>query len=439
MMWCKNFTSSFKTFVSIFRYCSDIAVIISTTDRASLNNYMMWQMAATFMPYLSKPFREIVDLYRKSLTGIQREHDRWEFCEKTTERFFSYLITAMFAESARKEAYALNGEQQKVVKKYLFDYLKHNVAKSITLSDNYDYPTRRAAIEKLKNMTIQIGTPTFLLDRAYLKILYKDLLVQKTDFFQNILYGVIYLRKREENKLISPSEETRWLDAVNSKNVEYIPSSNKVVVPEILLRPPLFHPGFPNSVNMGGLGFRVSEAMLQGVIGQGLLFDSSGRLLVQQELPGMIPFHNGSNPISLYSDSSGDPRAVLEKDSMCLITKYVQVSVDDRESIIRGKTESTMTVAALRQAYVTLEDILELEKGIVLPAMETYDPQAIFFLSFAQSMCTQRTDQQYDVDRTSHNKLLEKPLLIGALTQFPEFHHFFYCGYDEDLNCGNVV
>ena len=122
-----------------------------------------------------------------------------------------------------------------------------------------------------------------------------------------------------------------------------------------------------------------------------------------------------------------------------ILVKYVQVSVDDRESIIRGKTESTMTVAALRQAYVTLEDILELEKGIVLPAMETYDPQAIFFLSFAQSMCTQRTDQQYDVDRTSHNKLLEKPLLIGALTQFPEFHHFFYCGYDEDLNCGNVV
>ena len=61
----------------------------------------------------------------------------------------------MFAESVRKEAYSLNGEQQKVVKKYLFDYLKHNVAKSITLSDNYDYPTRRAAIEKLKNNLVK--------------------------------------------------------------------------------------------------------------------------------------------------------------------------------------------------------------------------------------------------------------------------------------------
>ena len=426
--------------MSFCRYCSDIAVIISTTDRASLNNYMMWQMATAFMPYLSKPFREIVDLYRKSLTGIQREHDRWEFCEITTERFFSYLITAMFAESVRKEAYSLNGEQQKVVKKYLFDYLKHNVAKSITLSDNYDYPTRRAAIDKLKNMTIQIGTPTFLLDRAYLKILYKDLLVQKTDFFQNILYGVIYLRKREENRLISPSEETRWLEAVNSNDVSYIPASNKVVVPETLLRPPLFHPGFPNSVNLGGLGFKVSKAMLKGVIGQGLLFDSSGRLLVQPELPGMEQaYHNGSSPLSPYSGSSSDPRAVLHKDSLCLVSKYDQASIDDQTSILRSKTESTMTVAALRQAYITLEDILELEKGLVLPAMETFDPQAIFFLSFAQSLCTQRTEQQNDIDRTSSNKLLERQSLIGALTQFPEFHHYFYCGYDDDWNCGKII
>ena len=423
---------------SFFRYCSDIAVIISTTDRASLNNYLMWQMAAAFMPYLSKPFREIVDLYQKSLTGIQREHDRWEFCEITTERFFSYLITAMFAESTRKETYALNGEQQRVVKK-LFDYLKHNVAKSMTLSDNYDYPTRRAAIDKLKNMTIQIGTPDFLLDRAYLKILYKDLLVQKTDFFQNILYGVKYLRKREENKLISPAEETKWLEMVHTLKVSYVVSANKVVVPEVLLHPPLFHPGFPNSVNLGGLGFKMSEAMLQGVLGQGLLFDSSGKLLVQPELPGMQTHILGNHTASPYTDSPTDPRAVLEQDSLCLASKYTQVGVDDNAFITRGRTESTMTVAALKQAYVTLEDILELERGIILPAMETFDPQAIFFLTFAQSLCTQRTEKQADIDRTSSNKLLEKQLLKGALTQFPEFHHYYYCSYDDNLNCGRII
>ena len=95
--------------------------------------------------------------------------------------------------------------------KKIFDYLKHNVAKSVSVSSRYDYATRRAAITKLKNMTVQIGTPDFLMNRDYLKFMYKDLLVQKTDFFQNILYGVLFLRKREEYMLVSPSEETRFL------------------------------------------------------------------------------------------------------------------------------------------------------------------------------------------------------------------------------------
>ena len=58
------------------QYVADIAVILSTTDRGSLNNYLMWQLASSFMPYLAKPFREIGFLYKKELTGVQRELDR---------------------------------------------------------------------------------------------------------------------------------------------------------------------------------------------------------------------------------------------------------------------------------------------------------------------------------------------------------------------------
>ena len=97
---------------------------------------------------------------------------RWEFCELTTERFFRHLITSMYALDMRQSAadHAETEQRQKVAKK-LFDYIKHNVMKSVTLSNSYDYPTRRAALDKLKNMTVQIGTPDFLMDKAYLKVI----------------------------------------------------------------------------------------------------------------------------------------------------------------------------------------------------------------------------------------------------------------------------
>ena len=403
----------------------------------------MWQLAKSYMPYLSKPFQEAADLYRKSLTSAQKPLERWEFCEVTAERFFGHLMTSMYTKSRQFEQGGQT-ERQRVVKK-MFDYLKHNVAKSVSVSSRYDYATRRAAITKLKNMTIQIGTPDFLLNRDYLKFMYKDLLVQKTDFFQNILYGVMFLRKREEYMLVSPSEETRWLEFLHLQEVSYITASNKVIVPELFLSPPLFHSGYPNSVNMGGLGIRVAQAMLEGVLGRGLLFDSSGRLVIQTEggtsnnslvLAGTAAV---AATASQYGSSYNDPRSILEVDAQCIVDKYSKVGIDSIEQLRKCRVDSAVNVAALREALLTLQDILELEKGIVLPAMETYDPQSVFFLSYAQSLCAHETDFRRDIDRTSGSSLINRLKLEGSLSQLPEFYHYFFCSYDSSLNCGKIV
>jgi hypothetical protein len=45
------------------------AVIMSTTDRASLNNYLIWRLVFKYMPFLSAAYTEVVDLYRKAGGG----------------------------------------------------------------------------------------------------------------------------------------------------------------------------------------------------------------------------------------------------------------------------------------------------------------------------------------------------------------------------------
>ena len=267
--------------------------------------------------------------------------------------------------------------------------------------------------------------------------MYERLTVQNTDFFQNILYGVSYLRKWEERALVSPAEETQWLDATDRLSVSYVTAVNRIVVPDLYLRPPLFHPGYPNSVNLGGLGVQVTRAMLTGVIGQGLLFDANGTLLVKPELPGMTVTNRSVPFVKDYPSS--DPRTVLAKDTACLLSKLVPLGIDDPDFLSKSGTSTALNVAAVKQTFVSLEDVLDFETGIVLPAMETFDPQALFFLTYAQSLCVHRTPQQLDIDRTSSNSLMEKQLLEATLTQVPEFHEFFYCSYDYDLDCGSIV
>ena len=67
----------------------------STTDRGSLNNYLVWKLVHKFMPFLSKAFTEVGDLYRKFLTGAQKPLQRWEFCAHTTQQFLGHLMDSL--------------------------------------------------------------------------------------------------------------------------------------------------------------------------------------------------------------------------------------------------------------------------------------------------------------------------------------------------------
>merc|ERR1719471_2772683 len=213
----------------------------------------------------------------------------------------------MYFRSLERDDAAAARERQPLAQK-LFDYVKHNVAKSVSVSDGYDYASRRAAMTKLKNMTVQVGTPRFLLDRQYLKLMYKDLLVQKSDFFQNIQYGVIFLRKREEFALVSPGEEQRWL---------------------------------------GRLGVALAEAVISGVVGLGLLFDARG----------VLRYPSANN--SMFAE----PLLAFERTSQCLETKYALLGVDTPDHLSRCRASSALSVAAARQALLTLEDMLATEAG----------------------------------------------------------------------------
>ena len=421
------------------QYAADIAVIMATTDRASLNNYLMWRLVQAYMPYLSKPFREVADLYRKSIAGAQKPLERWEFCQVTTERFFDHLLNSMFAQQhdGTKDS---RGQREPLVTK-IFDYIKHNVAKSVSVSASYDYASRRAAMAKLKNMTVQVGSPGFLLDRKYLKVMYNPLLVQKTDFFQNIQYGVMFLRKREELALVSPSEESRWLDLLNKDSASYSEAANKVIIPEVLLQKPLFHPGFPNSVNLGGLGVKISEAVIRGVVGYGLLFDTRGLLQWAGPGPdsGVMP---GSGLSSNISDSIyAQPLSAFQSSSQCLARRFAGLGLDSPEFLEKSRFNSAVTVSALAQTFATLEDILEMEKGVILPAMETYDPQSVFLLTYAQSLCGERTAKQKDLDRTAGDELVNQELMKAVFSQSSEhFEKFYGCSSsgDEEI-CPGVI
>jgi predicted metalloendopeptidase len=64
---------------------------------------------------------------------------------------------------------------------------------------------------QIDTLDLQIGFPPNLLTKEYRERYYSKLYVQKNDFFQNIQYGVDFLREIQQERLASPSEEHRWV------------------------------------------------------------------------------------------------------------------------------------------------------------------------------------------------------------------------------------
>ena len=320
----------------------------------------------------------------------------------------------------------MTDEREAAVHK-MFSRIRDSVGHRVSVSREFDYFTRQTAIDKLHAMSIQVGTPDILRDRKFLKITYKDLSVQNEDFFQNIQYGMHFLRKRQEHSLVSPGEETRWLGNLLEDRVTYSPAANKVVIPEYLLNKPLFNPRYPSNVNLGGLGVMIAEAVVEGVAGSGSVFTATGRIL------------DGSYTGNFTLSRTESPNTPLQHSFSCLAERWTKMGLDTPDHLKKSAVSSSVAVAGLQAAYAALTEALLVEGAQLLPALETLDPQAVFFLQYSQTMCSLSSLQQRDLDRTLNHQLLGREKLKGVLSEFSEFRHFFFCSESSEEGCGPAL
>ena len=386
----------------------------------------MWQLVQHYLGFLSAPYTEVVSLYRSLLTGAHKPLPRWQMCIRTTNTFFGHLLDSLYY--AERSKTLAGGEDRVGEVQRIFAGVRQAVASRVAASSAFDYHSRQAAVDKLHAMGVQVGTPDILQDRKFLKIMYKDFSVQKTDFFQNILYGMAFTRKREEHSLVSPGEETRWLPALLASSVSYVPSANKVVVPEYLLQPPLFSPSYPVQVNLGGLGVMLAQAVAEGAAGRGAVFTAAGRLL------------GGAGQASNYTLGRGaEAGGALRVASACLTEQWGAAGLDTPDMLARSERDSVLGLAALETTLTALSSFLHAEGGTLLPALETMDPQAVLLLQHARLQCQVYTLQARDLARTVSARLLARERLLGQLGQLPDFHHYFFCDEPTGRQCGPVL
>ena len=131
----------------------------------------------------------------------------------------------------------------------------------------------------------------------------------------------------------------------------------------------------------------------------------------------------------------GEPNFPLKSLSRCLVSQWSEMRLDTPDHLDKCATSSAVSVAGLSAAFTASEEIFSQDGAVLLPALETVDPQAVFFLQHAQSLCSSLSLQQRDLDRAVHSHLLGPEKLRGELSQFAQFRHFYFCSDESQHMC----
>lgn len=64
-----NVTEETEVIVTSPEYLTRVSQIVATTDRTTMNSYIMWTFVRKYLPYLSSKFVSAVNSFEKELFG----------------------------------------------------------------------------------------------------------------------------------------------------------------------------------------------------------------------------------------------------------------------------------------------------------------------------------------------------------------------------------
>lgn len=120
--------------------------------------------------------------------------------------------------------------------KELFQSIKDAFANEISTDImKYEDPLRNFLLDKLRLMTIQVGSAIH--NSSYTQEFYYSVQVQKSELFPNVISLIEFQWKLRQKDLAIPSRESTIMmtTAARPFTIQYIPALNKVVVPQSVL------------------------------------------------------------------------------------------------------------------------------------------------------------------------------------------------------------
>lgn len=181
----------------------EMSIVVSTSDKRPLNDFIVWSLARNRIQYLSADYSILMDKFQQSLHGLTKPTPRWLFCTNVIQDWLSFGVDALqqnpgLVKSSpgtnTKNLYPkVDGTMQKPRTEgndellrlifYSIQNQMHHTVKSAQMAP----PIQNYILEKLSVIRLQVGIPDDLIEtKEYINKYYKRFIAENLFFAEDV-------------------------------------------------------------------------------------------------------------------------------------------------------------------------------------------------------------------------------------------------------------
>ncbi|XP_028972216.1 phosphate-regulating neutral endopeptidase PHEX isoform X2 [Esox lucius] len=403
-------SSSEPVIVRTPTYFKQLFKLLNTTEPRTVSNYVIWRTVFSRITSLSRRFLYRYLDFARVTTGTTSLTPRWDKCVNYIENTLVYATGRLFIDTHFQED-----------KKHMMEELIEGVRWAFINmlereNDWMDEPTRKKAIEKAHSVLAKVGYPQFILNDTYINEDIKQI-SSGCGGVSHVLNGSPIPQQSMPSTAPPPIKYVRHSqDMYTHKHRQNVFLDSNCFFPGFpageLQKPFFWGLDYPRSLSYGAIGVIVGHELTHG-------FDNNGR-----------KYDKDGNLDQWWSNAS---ISAFTHKTQCMINQYNGYYWEEAGLNVRGKRTLAENIAdngGIREAFKAYRRWIENSRGGVeeplLPGLGLNNNQ-LFFVSYAHVRCNSyRPEAARDqIQSGAHSP--PKYRVIGAMSNFEEFHQAFSC------------
>ena len=407
---------TYEVLVVDINYMKQLGQVLDANSDV-LATYHTWKVVEAYGGFLSESFTDARFQFLREKTGLKKKPDQKDICINTLVNNVPSVIGRAYIDASNFTDRDKEGAGE------IIEKIRESMKRFIKEKQWMDEETRKRAIDKLIKITENIAYPEWIRNDTLLSESFPpELNVTGDSAFTLLQRMKVFLKERELRKLKEWIDlDHEWPMSPALVNAAYEPEQNSITFPAAILRGVFYQQGLPDYCNYGGIGAVVGHEITHGFDDQGAQYDADGKLN------------------NWWSESTLNNFLSLTR----LIVKQYSDVVDETTGLhLNGENTQGENIAdngGIREAYDALSQSHEISRNQLLPQLESFSPEQLFFVVYANSWCSViRPDElRQRINTDPHSPAKYRTNL--PLMNFEKFAEAFSCPQGSRMNPENKV